>query len=123
MAVKETYAQLANIDVLTDAILADATITTTLEWIDVNEGGPTTDIFFSAALSGAEKTALDAIMASTPAPTVVGLLLTSDQPKDPDGVPATDADGVQTHVLTITKVNSKTSDREPKHSRWQPPRM
>ena len=69
---KYTYSKDANITVLTDEVLADVGITTSLNHIDLDElpGPDTVDIWFVNAISGAEETALDAVVAAHTNPTV-----------------------------------------------------
>lgn len=59
----ESYEIFANLTALTKEIEAEPLITTPLEYMDaVDSVPPRTDIYFTAALSGPEKTALDAII-------------------------------------------------------------
>lgn len=63
---KYTYAKDSNITVLADEILADVGITTALDHIDLDEipGPDTVDVWFVDPISGAEETALDAVVAA-----------------------------------------------------------
>jgi len=63
---KYTYSKDANISVLTDEVLADAGITTALDHINlIDDADPdTVDIWFVDAISGAEETALDAVVSA-----------------------------------------------------------
>lgn len=69
---KYTYSKDANITVLTDEILADGGITTVLDHIDLDElpGPDSVDVWFVDAISGAEETALDAVVAAHTNPAV-----------------------------------------------------
>ena len=68
---KYTYAKDVNITILGDEILADAGITTALDHIDLDElpGPDTVDVWFVDAISGAEETVLDAVVAAHTNPT------------------------------------------------------
>ncbi len=69
---KYTYSKDANLTVLTDEILADAGITTALDHLDlIDDADPdTVDIWFVDAISGAEETALDAVVSAHGNPAV-----------------------------------------------------
>ncbi len=69
---KYTYSKDANISVLADEVLADAGITTALDHIDlIDDADPdTVDVWFVDAISGAEQTALDAVVAAHTNPVV-----------------------------------------------------
>ena len=69
---KYTYSKDANITVLADEVLADAGITTVLDHIDlIDDADPdTVDIWFVDAISGAEQTALDAVVSAHTNPAV-----------------------------------------------------
>jgi len=63
---KYTYSKDANISVLQDEVLADPGITTAVDRIDlIDDADPdTVDIWFVDPISGAEETALDAVVAA-----------------------------------------------------------
>ena len=63
---KYTYSKDANISVLEDEVLADPGITTAVDHIDlIDDADPdTVDIWFVDPISGAEETALDAVVAA-----------------------------------------------------------
>ena len=69
---KYTYSKDANISVLADEVLADAGITTALDHIDlIDDADPdTVDIWFVDAISGAEETALNAVVSAHTNPAV-----------------------------------------------------
>ena len=69
---KYTYSKDANISVLGDEVLADAGITTALDHIDlIDDADPdTVDIWFVDPISGAEQTALDAVVSAHTNPAV-----------------------------------------------------
>jgi hypothetical protein len=65
MANKETYNQAVNPHTIQGEVEADPGVTTAIDHIDTVAGGsPVCDIHFTTAISGGEKTALDAVMAA-----------------------------------------------------------
>lgn len=106
MANNEDYAQASVPERLRKEIVDDAGITTAIDFIDQTESPLNTSIHFVAAISAGERTALDALMAAHAAPSVNGLLLTSDKPLDSDGLPVAANDGVASHTITIDKVDA-----------------
>ena len=69
MAVKYSYTKFANLSVLTDEIEADGGITTALDHLDAVDDA--LDIWFDSAISGAEETALDAVVSAHTNPATI----------------------------------------------------
>ena len=91
---KYTYSKDANITVLTDEVLADAGITTALNHIDlIDDADPdTVDIWFVDAISGAEETVLDAVVAAHANPAVPTAFICHTGAGAPDSYLGVDGD-------------------------------
>ncbi len=91
---KYTYSKDANLTVLTDEVLADAGITTALNHIDlIDDADPdTVDIWFVDPISGAEETALDAVVAAHANPAVPTAFICHTGAGAPDSYLGVDGD-------------------------------
>ncbi len=91
---KYTYSKDVNITVLSDEVEADGGITTALDHIDlIDDADPdTVDIWFVDAISGAEETALDAVVAAHANPSVPSAFICHTGAGAPDSYLGSDGD-------------------------------